>query len=179
MLCCVRARREPTRGRMAAFALAGSLALLTHYFAVFLLLGMVLWLLADRGSRRGALGASAVLALVGLALLPLIVAQGGHGTQWIGRWALSSRLQAIPQYYLTGYSGAPLGHGIELLVALPILAGVALGARRLPLSPEARAARLVAALVAVAILAPILLAVVGADYLAPRNLVGAMVPLTA
>ena len=52
---------------------------------------------------------------VGLALLPLIAAQGGHGTQWIGQWAVSSRLQAIPQYYLTGYSGAPLGHGIELL----------------------------------------------------------------
>ena len=69
-----------------------------------------------------------MLALVGLALLPLISAQGGHGTQWIGRWPLSERLQAIPQYYLTGYSGAPLGHGVELLVALPILAG--LGARR-------------------------------------------------
>ena len=38
-----------------------------------------------------------------------------------------SRLQAIPQYYLTGYSGAPLGHGIELLVALPILAGLGFG----------------------------------------------------
>src|SRR5256885_4537800 len=93
--------------------------------------------------------------------------------------SLSSRLQAIPQAYLTGYSGAPLGHGIELLVALPILAGAALGARRLLLSPEGQAARLVAALAAVAILAPILLAAVGADYLAPRNLVGAMVPLTA
>src|SRR5207247_444296 len=42
MLCFMRAAREPTRGRLAAFALSGSLALLTHYFAVFLLLGMVL-----------------------------------------------------------------------------------------------------------------------------------------
>ena len=55
--------------------------------------------------------------IVGLALVPLILAQGGHGTQWIGEWALASRLEAIPQYYLTGYSGSPLGHGIEALVA--------------------------------------------------------------
>ena len=178
LLCCVRARREPTRGRMAAFALAGSLALLTHYFAVFLLLGMVLWLLADRGSRRGALGASAVLALVGLALLPLILAQGGHGTQWIGRWALSSRLAAIPQYYLTGYSGAPLGHGIELLIALPLLAGLALGAPRIAGSAAASAAAGTALVTATGALVPLALAVMGADYLAPRNLLAAMIPLT-
>jgi uncharacterized membrane protein len=54
LLCCVRARREPTGARMAAFAFCGSLALLTHYFAVFLLAGMVLWLLLDqRGARAG------------------------------------------------------------------------------------------------------------------------------
>src|SRR6202162_1607875 len=121
MLCFLRALREPTPRRMAAFALTGSLALLTHYFAVFLLIPMVLWLLSARATRRAALGAIAALTVLGLALLPLISAQGGHGTQWIGRWALSSRLQAIPQYYLTGYSGAPLGHGVELAVALPIL----------------------------------------------------------
>ena len=179
MLCCVRARREPTRGRMAAFALAGALALLTHYFAVFLLLGMVLWLLGDRASRRAALGASAVLALVGLALLPLILAQGGHGTQWIGRWALSSRLAAIPQYYLTGYSGAPLGHGIELLIALPLLAGLALGAPRIAGSRAASAVAGAAPITATGVLVPLALAGMGADYLAPRNLLGAMIPLTA
>jgi len=59
---------------------------------------MVLWLLCRRESRRVALPAVGLLSLVGLALLPLISAQGGHGTQWIGEWALSSRLQAIPQY---------------------------------------------------------------------------------
>ncbi len=54
------ARRSasPTRRRMAAFALTGALALLTHYFAVFLLIPMVLWLLwraahAPRGAAGG------------------------------------------------------------------------------------------------------------------------------
>lgn len=202
MLCFVRALDEPTPRRMAAFAVAGALALLTHYFAVFLLLGMALWLLRHRAQRRMALVAVAPLAVVGLALLPLISAQGGHGTQWIGRWALSSRLQAIPQYFLTGYSGAPLGHGVELLVALPILAGAALGAWRLSARPAqtdtavsqspspgaspafASVARLLRAtlialsIAACGVLLPIVLAVFGADYLAPRNLVGAMIPLS-
>ncbi len=145
LLFFLRARRLRTGRTMAAFALSGALALLTHYFAVFLVVPMAAVLVAERATRRAALPAVAALACLGGALVPLLAAQGGHGTQWIGRWALSSRLQAIPQYYLTGYSGAPLGHGIELLVALPILAGAALGARRLLLSPEGQAARLVAA----------------------------------
>jgi mannosyltransferase len=181
-LCFVRALQAPTRGRLTAFAIAGSLALLTHYFAVFLLIPMALWLLRDKARRRATLAAVAAVALVGLALLPLISAQGGHGTQWIGRWALSNRLQAIPQYFLTGYSGAPLGHGVELLVALPILAGAVLGAWRLrsatDLARLRRGALISLSIAASGVLAPIVLVAFGADYLAPRNLVGAMIPLT-
>jgi 4-amino-4-deoxy-L-arabinose transferase-like glycosyltransferase len=206
MLCFVRLLREPSVTRAAWFALSGALALLTHYFAVFLLIPMVLLLLRERAARRAALPAAGALVVVGLALLPLISAQGGHGTQWIGRWALSSRLQAIPQYFLTGYSGSPLGHGVELLVALPILAGVALGTWRLLGSapgappertpaqesapaPSAVAARspapsarngawIALAIAAFGVLAPVVLAVFGADYLAPRNLVAAMIPVS-
>jgi mannosyltransferase len=182
ILCFLRALAEPSRRRMAQFALACALALLTHYFFAFLLAPMVLWLLRTRTLRRAAAGAVAAIAVVGLALLPLVIAQGGHGTQWIGRWALSSRLEAVPQYYLTGYSGAPLGHGVELLVALPILAGAALGANALRARENARARR--GALIALALLGggvllPLALALAGADYLAPRNLVAAMIPLSA
>jgi mannosyltransferase len=179
MLYFLRADREPTLARMAAFAISGSLALLTHYFAVFLLVAMVLWLARDAERRRVALPAIALPAIVGLALLPLISAQGGHGTQWIGRWALTSRLQAIPQYYLTGYSGAPLGHGIELLVALSILVGLGHGLWRGLEPREERGALIALALGASGILLPVLLAAFGADYLAPRNLVAAMIPVTA
>jgi hypothetical protein len=161
----------------------------------------------------GAIGA------VGFALLPLIVAQGGHGTQWIGRWALADSLQAIPQYYLLGPSGEPLGHSIELLVALPLLAAACLGLWRIADQPSAlraarragageragteraaeppagdgggiadaipgsrtpeRAAAMTALVAGCGVLIPTLLIAFGADYLAPRNLVGAMVPLTA
>jgi uncharacterized membrane protein len=180
MLCFLRALRRPTPGRMAAFALSGSLALLSHYFAVFLLIPMVLWLVWAHADRlRAVAPAIGALVLVGLALTPLISAQGGHGTQWIGAWALSSRLQAIPQYYLTDYYGAALGHGIELLVALGILAGVALGLWRVLTPPEERGALIALAIAAGAILIPIALVAGGADYLAPRNLVAAMIPVTA
>jgi mannosyltransferase len=196
MLCFLRAEREPTPARLAWFALSGSLALLTHYFAIFLLIPMVLWLgwrLPEKkpAARRATLLAIAALALVGVALLPLIAAQGGHGTQWIGRWALSSRLQAIPQYYLTGNSGAPLGHAVELLVALPILAGLGFGLWRLLDRPAAsrsagrdaarqqRALAITLSLAAAGSLIPVVLVPLGADYLAPRNLIGAMIPFSA
>jgi mannosyltransferase len=220
MLCFARARTEPTPRRLALFAVTASLALLTHYFAVFLLIPMILWLLlpllrapshrnvgmaaggagkepaedgpwpigdssgpaVDRlapARLRPALLACAAVVAVGLALVPLAVAQGGHGSQRIGAWALSSRLQAIPQYYLTGYSGAPLGHGIELLVALPILAGVGLGLWRVLEPREERGALIALVLAACGVLLPLLLVALGADYLAPRNLVAAMIPVTA
>jgi mannosyltransferase len=200
LLCFLRAERRPTptdrrSASMAAFAASGVLALLSHYFAVFLLIPMVLWLLGGRSTRRAALPAAGALLLAGLALVPLISAQGGHGTQWIGRWPIAERLEAIPQYYLTGYSAAPLGHGVELLVALVVLAGAGLGLRRLLDRPpsvlalqgasadEERARRrrllMVLSIAACGVLIPVVLAAFGADYLAPRNLVGAMVPVTA
>jgi len=178
MLCCLRAGREPTPRRLALFALSGSLALLSHYFAVFLLAPMGLWLLWRRRLRATLLALAALVA-VGLTLVPLVLAQGGHGTQWIGEWALSARLEAIPQYYLTGYSAAPLGHGVELLVALAILAGLGLGLWRVLEPREERGALFALVIAACGVLLPLVLALLGADYLAPRNLVAAMVPLSA
>jgi mannosyltransferase len=179
LLCFLRARRDPSATSMAWFAFSAALALLSHYFAAFLLVGMAFVLLWDRRTRRAALPALAALVLAGLALLPLISAQGGHGTQWIGRWPLSERLQAIPQYFLTGYSGKPLGHGVELLVALPLLAGVVYGLWRMRASGSASAVWAVLVVTACGVLLPLVLALGGADYLAPRNLVGAMVGVAA
>jgi mannosyltransferase len=220
LLCFVRALCRPNTGRLAAFALSASLALLTHYFAVFLLIPMALWLLwralaggvvdnqkgvpharawgeageegdgersdlaprertANPKNPTRVLVALAPPVLVGAALIPLILAQGGHGTQWIGAWALGSRLEAIPQYYLTGYTGAALGHGVELLVAVVILAGIVHGLWCTLTAREEHGALIALTIVAGGTLIPVALAVLGADYLAPRNLVAAMVPLSA
>ena len=193
LLCFLRAERDPSPRRTAAFAAAGVLALLSHYFAVFLLIPMAAWLLLERPTRRAASVAVGAFMLAGLALLPLISAQGGHGTQWIGRWPLAQRLEAIPQYFLTGYSSAPLGHGVEALVALVLLTGVGLGLWRILGTPSADGAEgedaqqarprmrrllMVLSIAAGGVLIPLALVAFGADYLAPRNLVGAMVPVT-
>ena len=217
MLCFLRALERPSAGRLALFAASGSLALLSHYFAVFLLAPMVLWLAwetwqgASRvaGSSARELGGTpgegvhdvsregqprarartrawlpfawiATPVLVGIALVPLVLVQASHKgtTQWIGHWSLASRLQTIPQYYLVGYSGAPLGHAIELLVALPALAGVAFGLWRGLDDRERAGAWMALVLAACGALVPIALALVGIDYLAPRNLVAAMAPVT-
>jgi mannosyltransferase len=179
MWCCLRAEADPTPRRMAAFALSGAAAVSSHYFAVFLVAPMCLWLLRRREHLRVTLPAVAAIGAVGLALVPLARAQGGHGTQWIGEWALASRLEAIPQYYLTGYSGAPLGHGVELLVALEILVGVGVGLWRVLTPGESRGALLALGLTACGVLIPVAMAAGGADYLAPRNVVAAMVALSA
>jgi mannosyltransferase len=188
----LRLRARPSARAGALFSCAGALALLSHYFAAFLLAPMVGVVVIDAFARAResehpvaralsdprALAGGAV-TVVGLALVALVLAQGGHGTQWIGRWALSSRLQAVPQYYLTGYNGSALGHGLELAVTLPIIAGVGFGLWRVLGSREERAAAMMALLAAGGILLPIVLALAGADYLAPRNLVAAMIPVTA
>ncbi len=193
MWCWLRADADPTPGRLWAFAASGAAAVATHYFAVFLLAPMCLWLLRPRriagpdaqaAARRssppgGAFWAVAAIVLVGAALVPLALTQGGHGTQWIGEWALASRLETIPQYYLTGYSGAPLGHGLELLVALEILAAVGYGLWRAPTPRESEGALLALGVAACGVLIPVAMAFGGADYLAPRNVVAAMIPLTA
>jgi mannosyltransferase len=123
--------------------------------------------------------AVALPVLVSAALIPLILAQGGHGTQWIGEWALSSRLEAIPQYYLTGYTGAALGHGVELLVLVVILAGFGYGLWSTLTPREERGALIALTVAGAGVLIPVVPAVLGADYLAPRNLVAAMVPVSA
>lgn len=178
VLCFLRAEAKPTGRRMAAFAAAGALALLSHYFAVFLLVPMALWLLRRPERWRITMPAVGVIAVVGVALIPLLISQGGHGTQWIGKWPLKSRLEAIPQYYLTGYSGAPLGRGIELLVALPLIFGAIYALIRRLDATETRGAWTTFALAACGVLIPILFVAFGADYLAPRNLIAAMVPVT-
>ena len=194
----LRAWRDPAPRALAAWAVASVLALSAHYFAVFLVGPEAALLLATLvpglrpalarlrpggdpppapASPRAVVLAVAVLALAACALVPLIVAQGGHGTQWIGRWALSSRLVAIPGYFLLGGQSAGFGHALLLACAVPVLVTIGL----LPgLTPrEWRSAGLVFGLGAVSILVPLVLVFAGADYLAPRNVIDSWIPLAA
>ncbi|HXR28206.1 MAG TPA: glycosyltransferase family 39 protein [Solirubrobacteraceae bacterium] len=177
LLFFLRARRTPTRGNCAGWALCSALALLTHYFAAFLIVPEAALLLAGRTRTRTTLAAVCAVAAAGLALLPLVDAQGGRGTGWIANWPLAGRLEALAGYYLLGESGRPLGRAIMVLCALPILAALALLARLN--TRERSGALLCAGIGAFAVLVPLLLALAGRDYFAPRYLIAAYVPLSA
>ena len=97
------------------------------------------------------------------------------------RWALCEPLEAIPQYYLTGYRARRSGTGWSCSSAAVVLAGLVYGLWRAltPARGARGAARADASAARAGWLIPLALAVLGADYLAPRNLVAAMVPVSA
>lgn len=175
----LRAREAPSRANLAAWAVASMAALATHYFAAFLIAPEGLLLIRARGPRRRLVLALGAVAAAGATLAPLALSQGGHGTSWIEHWPLAGRLQAVGYYYLLGESAHPLGPLVEWAVLAPILATLVLTVALARRGEQLRRARPAAIVGGVAVLAPIVLALLGFDYLAPRYLVAAWVPLSA
>ena len=159
--------REDWRG----WALAAALALATHYFAVFIVvpeLGWLVWRHA-RDSQTAAIAAGAVI-IVGAALTPLAIIQaGGNRAAYIHSSALGGRIAAVPKQFLIGYA-TPHQTLLTILAAALALA-LALGLRR--------SDRGLAALAAIAAGIPALLALAGIDFLITRNVIAAIVPLIA
>jgi hypothetical protein len=165
----------PAPGRtLALWALASALAVLTHYFAAFLVAPEGLALLW-RHRTRAALAASGAVAAVGLALAPLALDQRASGhTKFISEISLGRRVTDLPKKFVTGELGTPtpgLGPAAGALVA----AGAALLVWRAARS-ERRAGLAMAALAAVTLAVPLTLAAAGLDYLFPRNALAAFVP---
>ena len=155
------------------WAFSASLALATHYFAVFLILPEAVWLLARSGSRR--LAALAVLppTAVGLAHVPLLLEQRGAGEAVTGA-SLGARVAGVPKGLAVGYSFPAEIVGSVVAAAL-LVTGLVLLVTRAP--PELRHRALVPGGLAVAaIVAPVTLALVGADYVIVRNAILAIVP---
>ena len=95
-----RTSRDPRM--IGAWALASVLALLTHYYAVVAIAPQAAWLLYERPHRRSLHVAIASVVVVGLALVPLAVAQSNAGNDaWIARSSLRLRVaQIVPQFLL-------------------------------------------------------------------------------
>jgi mannosyltransferase len=175
----LRARDDPSRGSLAAWALLSALALATHYFALFMIGPEALWLLADGRARRSALAAGAFVAAAGLALMPLALEQA-HGIRAKAGFLqtpLSSRLSSIPTRFLLG-EGAPSGGRAALVALAALLLGASLFMLLTRQDEEGRRGALVAlAIGSASVLLPVILALIGRDYLDARNLVAAWVPL--
>jgi uncharacterized membrane protein len=173
----LRARRTARRPDLGCWALCSALALLAHYFALFLIVPEAAVLLRGRWRDVRVIAAVGFVVACALALAPLAAAQGGRGTGWIGNWPLTGRLEAVAGYYLLGESGRPLGRAALLLAALPLVLALAL----VPLASPQRRRRiaLTAGIGGFAVAVPLALALLGSDYFAPRYLIAAYVPLSA
>ena len=168
---------HPTTRGLAGWALLSAAALATHYFAIFVIAPQAVWLLwCLRGDRRRVLAALAGVAVAGAALLPLMIEQAGNDrANFIDRIGLVKRLAQVPKQFLVGFD-APL-EAATTVVALA-LAGVALWLLVTRSGPAERRGASTAARIAVPALAiPLVLAVIGLDYLIARNVVMAWVPV--
>jgi mannosyltransferase len=181
-LLWLRALERPGPGRAAAWGVVAALALATHYYAIFLVTPMAIWLLlAGARTNRVRLAALAPLLVALVALAPLALKQRANDTAaFIGDSALGTRILQVPKQLLVGYDSPAetllaILSAIVLLVALRGLwALVASGAR----GPAQDDAVQLAGLVAATLVLPALAALVGEDHLITRNLI-AVAPLGA
>jgi hypothetical protein len=159
------------------WALVAVTALMTHYFSVFVLFPELIWMLSVRAHRRHALAAGAVIVAAGVALIPLMHSQSDRGYwPYYTDLSLLVRVRAVPGSLLLG-EGRPLpalllvGAALALLGATVAMACFSAWQRR-QFSRRARATLGVAAIGGFTLIAPLALALVGKDYVAPHNFLG-------
>ncbi len=175
-LFCARAWRTSARRDIVWWAVFSALAVLTHFYAGYLVAIEAVLLLYRLRSRASVIAVGAV-AVVQAAMLPLAIGDTTHPLGWITTFPLSVRLQQIPidLGLRTLYESSLQVHG---LLAAGILTAVCAaliwfaGGRA-----ERRGGAFAAGIAAFVVLAPIALALLGRDYVVPRNLTPAWIPL--
>jgi mannosyltransferase len=183
----LRATRDPSGRNLGAWALAGALALASHYFAVFLLAPEAALLVGCAATRRRALAAAAAVAGVGIALAPLAIAQAGNGggESVFMRWppaaaAFDAMVElggSAEPHGLEGTPGIQILRAFALAVALTlVVAGLVLFVRSAWRARDQRRWMVLTVTIA-GLAAPFAIALFGADYVDPRNLIGCVVPL--
>ena len=175
LLAFAHARRRPSGRALTAWGVAGALALATHYYAVLAIAPQAVWLAAAHRRDRRVMTAVVVVALCGLALIPLALSQNATGhDSWIGHSPLGIRLgQIIPQFLIG--TGAPAA---RLLTAMAVvLAGGALVAGALAGTVARRGPALTGGALALAgFLLSLALVAAGHDALITRNLIALWLP---
>lgn len=178
LVAFARAWEVPTARRLTVWALVCGLMLLVHYYAVFLVIAQAMLLLAALpGRRRAVAGAACGVGLVGLAVLPLAIRQvQNRRLGWIREIPLGRRLDEVGDSLLTGSPGMDSGRLGVLVLVVVVVSVFVLGLRMG--EPERRAAALAGVLAALALVLPLVAALVGIDLLLARNLIAAWIPLT-
>jgi mannosyltransferase len=161
---------------LAWWAGASALALATHYFALFVVGPLALWLLLRPPDRRATIRAVAGVAAAGVALLPLAIDQSHNpGSNFITGTGLATRVLQVPKQFLLGYD-APAEAALTAVAALLAAAGLWLALTRTE-GRERRGATVAVTLLAAAVGIPLALALVGTDFLITRNLIAGWVPM--
>jgi mannosyltransferase len=168
------ARRQPW-----AWAVVSALALLTHYFAAFVVVPEGLWLAWVCRPRQRAVAAGAFVAAVGIALIPLAAHERSKiGTGYIEGLSLRRRAIGVPEDYLTGLVVKFDSTWEQLLEAFALVVaalGVSLAVARTDAAAR-RGALLAGALAVAAAGVPLVLALFGADFLNTRNAIAGCLP---
>lgn len=176
-----RARRSGARRDLAWWAAFSALALATHYFAGFVVVAEAALLLWGPQRRSAALALLPILAM-GALLLPVALQQRDHAhAGWIAKQPAGERLERAAAKLVGSDNGEehgtregdPIPLGVPLALALISVALLlALGG-----GEEKRAGGVAALVGGIALALPLLLALLGSDYVDGRNLLPVFVPL--
>jgi mannosyltransferase len=171
------ALERPSGRVLGGWAVASGLALATHYFAGLLILPELVWLVLRVRPRARLVPAVAGFALVPLALIPLVAAQGQvQDYSFVKGESLATRVFAqVPKQWLVGYD-APAETLTVMASVIVVLVALWLAFTRSEGS-ERRAARLGGAVGLSALAVALVLAVFGGDYYLSRYVLAAWLPL--
>ncbi len=176
LLWFARARANPSRRNLAWWAVCSALALMTHFFAGFLIAPEAVWLLWSARLRRTWF-AVCLVGAVQVAIVPLAVGDTSHQVSWIAGVPRSHRVAtAIMEWGVSllsrrGTVTVAVAAAAILLLAVGGLLMVG-GDRR-----SRRGALTAGGLGGFVLLAPLVLGFFGADYFLSRNEMPAFVPV--
>jgi mannosyltransferase len=170
-----RAYKRGQPRELIPWVVVSALAMLTHFFAGFLIAPEAI-LLLYRFRNRAAVLACAAVAVAQAAILPMALSDTSHPLGWIQTFPQSVRIKQVPVDFALSslYHSAIVTKGLlgAAIVAI-IVAGLLVAAR----PPERAGALLAAGIAAFVLLVPLVLAWAGRDYYFSRNMIGAWIPL--
>jgi hypothetical protein len=176
LLGFAQAWRAPRHRALALWAAGSALALLTHFFAAFLVAPAAVLLLWRHRVRATAV-AVALPGATGLALLPLALSDAGHPVGWLNAVSLSTRIEQAPVVLALNTLGRTTAGAVGLVGAAILVAVLILLLVGAASDGELRGAAIAAGLAAAVILLPLAAALLGHDFFIARALMPAWVPL--
>jgi mannosyltransferase len=170
------ALQRPRSRELWWWAVLSALALVTHYFAIFLIVPQAAWLIgaASPGPRSAAIKASVLPAAAALALAPLALAQRSPGKYPFTKLeSLGTRTAQIPEQMLVGLGLPAQVAWLLPVIALSLLAGWLLVRN---LSVDRRPVLALGSIAVVGLVAPLVVALGGIDVVLSRNFIAILVP---